>query len=158
MVRIFRDFLLDKYFLFGSEILFSINFAFCSRLIYHLKMIVNNLLLTVLIEVQLFAVNSKLPFKITAYRSDISTDISLNRRSKTHLQGRAVDISTRHWKRKHVLKLCSYLNIKYQNIAAISYSDKKPRVCVYHRANYKGAKYHIHLQVKRSLKLYVKKP
>lgn len=79
---------------------------------------------------------------ITSIKSDRK---NVNSVSKTHEQGRAVDISVRGWSSLHRTRLCYILNRDYGDIAAISAKDGIARAAVLHDAGY-GA--HIHLQVK----------
>ena len=85
----------------------------------------------------------KIPCKITSLISDRKDVKSV---SKTHEQGRAVDISVVGWTQLHIQKFVHMMNKDYADIAAISYTDKMPRAAVYH--NYKNQGSHIHLQVR----------
>lgn len=61
--------------------------------------------------------------------------------SKTHDTGRGLDIRIADWPEVHRQKLCFMLNNNYKDIAAISYSDRRPR-CAILKSD------HIHLQVR----------
>ena len=92
----------------------------------------------------IFAYNNGVPFRITSYKEDDGRP--LERIFNTHKQGRAVDISVRHWKQSTIIKLCDDINKKYKDIAAISYYTRRPMACVHHKT--KNGAIHMHLQVK----------
>ncbi len=84
---------------------------------------------------------------ITSIKSDRK---NVNSVSKTHEEGRALDISVRGWSSLHRTRLCYILNRDYLHLAAVSYKDHKPRAAVLHDSGYGE---HIHLQVKPGVSL-----
>lgn len=70
--------------------------------------------------------------------------------SKTHSDGRAVDISVKGWSKFHIKEFINYMEENFSDIAAISASDKKPRPAVYHNVGWGD---HIHLQVRPKINL-----
>jgi len=66
-------------------------------------------------------------------------------KSKTHEEGRAVDVSVKGWSREQISDFVNSGNIRFSNIGAISTSDNKARAFVYHNGN----GWHIHAQIKR---------
>ena len=86
----------------------------------------------------MFCQNNNLPCKITSIINDRK---DVNAKSKTHDQGRAVDISIAGWRDVDCQRLCYKLNTSFHDIAAISYSDKQPR-CSIVKSD------HIHIQVR----------
>lgn len=92
----------------------------------------------VLTAVIMYTKRNNLPLTITSIISDRG---QVNAVSKTHDQGRAVDIRISDWSKVHCQKLCFTLNTQYHDIAAISYSDRRPRCAIL-------KKDHIHLQVR----------
>ena len=87
-----------------------------------------------------FATRNSLPVVITSIKEHVEERVS-----RSHEQGRAIDVSINGWSYFDIDTVCSYINNKYEDIAAISYSDNVPRACVYHDV---GMGRHIHLQVK----------
>ena len=65
--------------------------------------------------------------------------------SKTHQTGRAIDISIMGWDVEEVDDIVTEFNQKYEDIAAISNSDLKPRLMICHNVGYGP---HIHIQVR----------
>ena len=93
----------------------------------------------------LYAKKNNLVCRITSIISDRG---NVNAVSKTHESGRAIDIGVRSedgWTEVHAHRLCYQLNRDYSELAAISYSDHKPRAAIYKQN-------HIHLQC-RNIKL-----
>jgi hypothetical protein len=93
----------------------------------------------------LYCKEHRLPCKITSISSDRKNVRAV---SKTHEEGRALDISTRGWREQDVLRFVYLMNQDYREIAAVSASDGEPRAAVWHNYNEQGE--HIHLQVKRN--------
>jgi len=83
-----------------------------------------------------------LPVKITSIKND---GANIKRVSKSHSQGRALDISVVGWTETQIKKAVSYFNNRFKHIGAISFSDGQSRAIVYHDSGY-GA--HFHLQVR----------
>jgi hypothetical protein len=65
--------------------------------------------------------------------------------SRSHTEGRAFDASVRDWEPVFIEKLLFKFNRDFKDIAAISYSDKKPRAVIFHD----GTAPHLHFQVRR---------
>ena len=87
-----------------------------------------------------------LPCKITSIK-----DEAAGRVSRSHAQGRAVDISARGFSTDDIDDALIHFNKNYENIAAISAKDLKPRALVYHQAKLPDGSLgvaHFHLQVK----------
>lgn len=88
----------------------------------------------------MYAKEHKLPMRITSVISDRG-DIQIA--SKTHEQGRAIDLSSQGWSRFHIERVVFHVNKRCKALAAISAKDLIPRAVVYHDSGY-GA--HFHLQ------------
>lgn len=84
----------------------------------------------------------RLPLVITSLINDRD---GVKASSKTHEQGRAIDISVAGWTDQHIHRFCFQVNAKFFDIAALSASDMKPRAAIYHNSGYGD---HIHLQVR----------
>ena len=87
----------------------------------------------------LYCKKNNLVCRITSIIGDRENVIS---KSRTHSDGRAIDIAIRasdKWNPVHVQRLCYQLNTDYSDIAAISASDLKPRAAIPKNT-------HIHLQ------------
>lgn len=78
-------------------------------------------------------------FVITSLNKDRKNVKSI---SRTHQEGRGVDIRSAHLSQEQIKNTVEYLNAEFREIAAISSKDRKPRAALYHNN-------HIHLQVKR---------
>lgn len=83
------------------------------------------------------------PIQITSMvRSESS---KIKSASKTHQQGRAIDISIKGWDVLEADDIVSEFNDKYRDIAAISSRDGIPRLMICHNVGYGP---HIHIQVR----------
>ena len=85
-------------------------------------------------------------FVVTDILSEESEDKKLKRVSKSHQEGRAVDVRTRDWPKKLIDTVIEHFNNLYSNEAAISASTKKPTLIVYHN---NGNGIHFHIQVRK---------
>ena len=82
-----------------------------------------------------------LPCKVTSLISDhVEGRVSI-----THRDKRAFDASVKGWPEETIEFYVEQVNELYKDIAAISYSDKKPRAVIYHDV---GLGSHLHHQVK----------
>ena len=70
-----------------------------------------------------------------------------DRATKTHTEGRAVDVSVKGFGPRDITNCIEYLNENVGHLGAYSLSDGKQRVAVYHNV---GLGPHIHLQVTRN--------
>lgn len=91
-----------------------------------------------------FADTRGLPVVVTSIISDRENVQSV---SRTHEDGRALDVSVKGWTKTDIDDCIAYLNNIASHYGAISYSDNERRVVVYH--NYRGQGDHLHLQVSR---------
>jgi hypothetical protein len=90
----------------------------------------------------LYCDSHSLPLTITSIKSDRENIESV---SKSHEDFRAIDVSVRGWTDQHIHRFVYMMNRDYSDIAALSYSDNKPRAAIYHDSGYGD---HIHLQVR----------
>lgn len=95
----------------------------------------------VLGEFYVYAAKYGLPVIITSILDD-----DPNRKSETHEQGRAIDISDNGWTKLHIHRVVYHLNQKYGKLCGTAPEKRPPVVAVYHNA---GSGYHFHLQVRR---------
>lgn len=86
----------------------------------------------------LYCEEHDLPFIITSLINDRE---GVEAKSRTHEEGRAIDISVRGWSESQIHRFCHKMTTNYRDIAAISASDLEPRAALYHDN-------HIHLQVR----------
>ena len=84
-----------------------------------------------------------LPCRVTSIIDHVETRVS-----RTHDDGRAVDISTRGFGPSEIERLIKYLNERVGILGAYSKSDGVQRVAVYHDA---GMGHHIHIQVSKNM-------
>lgn len=87
----------------------------------------------------------KLPFVITSARTTVEEDKALSRTSKTHREGRAIDVSVRGWSSQDINDFSSYFNKLYRDVAAIT-KARVPRLVVWHN---NGNGEHLHIQIRR---------
>lgn len=90
----------------------------------------------------LYCKEYNLPCVITSIKGDRD---NIKSSSKTHSEGRAIDMSVKGWTDQHVHRFCFIINRDYSDIAAISSTDNVPRAAIFHDSGYGP---HIHLQVK----------
>ena len=107
--------------------------------IQDLEVIHYNLLFLFAIFYQ-YATYHDLPVKVTSIMEHVD-----GRLTKTHAQGRAIDLSLKGWTEEHIKDVSDILNTHCKDIAAISASDGVPRAVVVHG---KDENRHFHLQVK----------
>lgn len=91
-----------------------------------------------------FCNHNSLPCLITSILDDAP-----NRTTTTHEEGRAFDASARGWTKRDVYNLTVYMESRVYSLGAISKSDNKRRVVIYHDA---GNGPHFHFQVSREVK------
>jgi len=108
-----------------------------------LKMIHPNLLI-IFTQVVLYTQEFDLPLEITSLRGDRK---NIKTTSRTHSEGRAFDMSVRGWTSVDVSKFVNYLNLNYTEYGAISKSDLKSRLAIFHNSGYGD---HIHVQVRNN--------
>lgn len=85
-------------------------------------------------------------FVITDILSEEDEDKKLKRVSKSHQEGRALDVRTRDWPKKLIDQVIKHFNDIYKDDAAISASTGKPTLIVYHN---NGNGIHFHIQVRK---------
>jgi len=85
-----------------------------------------------------------LPLLITSIKDEV-----VGRKSDTHLDGRAFDVSVRAWNRKQIDDCINYFMTKYKDLGAISADTGLRRVVYLHSMADNGAE-HIHVQIKKS--------
>lgn len=95
----------------------------------------------------LFCKEHNIILKITSIKSDRK---NVNAVSKTHEEGRAIDISVYQWPPVLIHRLCHNLNRSYSDIAAISAKDLVPRAAVYHNAGHGS---HVHIQCRPNVNM-----
>src|SRR3990167_760443 len=106
----------------------------------------NQALIIVLGYASYFCNLSNLPCLITSI-----FDEAIGRQTDTHREGRAFDISVRNWGKEDIEEFIDFMNRRVGYLGAISNSDGKQRVVVYHKV--KGNEYHLHAQVNRNPKI-----
>ena len=91
-----------------------------------------------------------LPFVITETITSEKRDIArgIARKSKSHVEGRAVDVSVKKWSKVEAENFHDYFDIRYQSIAARSYSTGLANMVVY---GLPGHTDHFHIQVSATL-------
>lgn len=100
--------------------------------------------LIVLGHFTVFAEKRGLPVVITSIISDRKNVQAV---SKTHEDGRAVDVSSRNWPKKRIRECVEYISQIVGHYGAISYSDFERRVIIHH--SFRGQGDHFHIQVSR---------
>lgn len=73
----------------------------------------------------------------------------VGRKSRTHEEFRAIDISAKNWSEVHARRITHRLNSVYKNWGTAPV-DRPKRVAVFHDA---GSGNHFHLQIRRNIKL-----
>jgi len=88
-----------------------------------------------------YANNLGLPVNITSICEDVQ-----GRKTRTHCEGRAFDVSVRGWNLLDIQNAVAYFNKNFKDIGAISSSDHKARALVYHKIP--GGIAHFHAQTR----------
>lgn len=91
-----------------------------------------------LLRTILYCEEHGLQCRITSLISDRG---KVKAKSRSHEEGRAFDIGIRGWSEFHINRFAYIMNRDYEKIAAISFSDLKPRAVV-------PKKDHLHIQVR----------
>ncbi len=91
-----------------------------------------------------YANQHNLPVKITSLASDRENVRAV---SRTHEEGRAIDISSKNWSKDNIKGAIEYMNKIAGHYGAFSYRDQVQRVIIHHEAFGQGD--HFHIQVMR---------
>lgn len=103
-------------------------------------------LLVILADVIMWALSRNLAVVVTSLMRELNDGIS---ESKTHQEGRALDLSVRGWPESAIKELADYINLKYAAIGAISKNTGQANTCYYHN---NGNGWHFHIQVRPIIK------
>lgn len=82
---------------------------------------------------------------ITDILSDALEDKKLKRVSRTHREGRAVDVRCHAFSKDFIIKMIEHFNLKYETWAAISRNSGMPNLIVWHD---NGNGQHLHFQIR----------
>lgn len=88
-----------------------------------------------------------LPFVITGAKSTAQEDLELNRRSKTHSEGRAFDMTRQGWSQAQIEEFAAHFTAKYEDVASLNIGGF-PNLIVHHNV---GLGDHLHVQIRRGL-------
>lgn len=102
-------------------------------------------MLILLSECASYAKEQKIDLVVSDILSEALDDAKLQRVSKTHAEGRAIDLSVHGWSVDQIQGLISRINSKYTNIGAVSAVTGKGTPVVFHN---NGNGWHFHLQCK----------
>lgn len=102
----------------------------------------NPWLLVILGAVALWCHSRKLRCCVTSIVRPLNDGIS---ESKTHQEGRAIDLSVKGFTQEQIEELAAYINDKFKFCGAISSKTMKPVTCLYHN---NGNGWHFHIQVR----------
>ena len=105
-------------------------------------------LIIVLGHLTAFCFQNNIQCKLTS----LSTDYVEGRKSTTHLEGRAFDLSIIHWPKQKVTEMKDYLLARVGQYGAYSTSDGKKRLIVIHNVEVQERKLgvHAHIQVSKN--------
>lgn len=122
-------------------------------------MYLHPLILSVAFDMAHWCEIRNLPFVITSTVSTHDEDKKLKRRSKTHVSGRAFDMSLRDWSEKDINLFRTEYNKRYSNIASISTYTGQPTLIVRHNSGHGD---HLHIQIhskfSKNIELNAQKP
>jgi len=104
--------------------------------------IIHPILLFIFSDFNFYCYERNLPVVITRAVEHNIEGVSV---SDTHPQGRAIDLSVKGWSYDDIQTAIKYFNEKFEQYAAISARDGKPRLMIYHDV---GLGTHIHLQIR----------
>lgn len=88
---------------------------------------------------------------LTCTLTSTNETVGFNRKSRSHKEGRAVDVRTWNFTEKQLDQLTAYLEETCGHLGAYSASDMKQRLVVRHGTEAGGRGDHLHLQVKPSI-------
>lgn len=71
--------------------------------------------------------------------------------SKTHIEGRAFDVSVENWSHQEIEWCVEYFNRNYSRVGAIPFGLTQGVACVYEDGITKGKGAHMHFQVRPSV-------
>jgi hypothetical protein len=97
-------------------------------------------------EMVMWAWLENLPFVVTETFTTFDEDMKLKRKSVTHREGRAFDVSTRDWPEDKIKSFMEFFEKKYDTIAAISTTTGGPLLIVRHDT---GSGDHMHVQINK---------
>jgi hypothetical protein len=106
----------------------------------------------IMIEMLYYCESYGQPFIVTEAVTTAKEDQDNGRISPSHRECRAIDIRTFHWAESFTKQFVDYFTEKYNDIGAVSLSNKKRRFIV---DKSKTRKPHLHIQLD---KIYAKQP
>lgn len=101
----------------------------------------------ILIDMRDYCLTWQMPFIITDLTSTEAEDIALQRKSKTHRQGRAADIRCKFWPEWFCIQFETHFEDKYKKVAAMSGDPVKLNLIERHVGN----EIHIHVQIRSNV-------
>lgn len=120
---------------------------FKTKKVHRRSLFMHPIVSLILIDMYWHCMARNVSFQVTETFTTKEEDEKINRLHDTHRTGRAFDLSVRGegWGKKFRKEFCEHFNAKYRDVAAVSSSTLKPRLCVDHV----GTAPHIHVQVAR---------
>lgn len=97
-----------------------------------------------LFDMRDYCLTWQMPFLITDLTSTEAEDIRLNRKSKTHRQGRAADLRCKLWPEWFITQFSEHFESKYKHVAALAGIPLQLKLVVRHI----GTEDHIHVQIR----------
>ena len=94
-------------------------------------------------DMAFWSLSKGLPFTITSTMSSLEEDKRIGRKSRTHREGRAFDLSVKGWSSEDIDEFIVHFCKKYEEHSAISSQTLQPKLVVYHV----GTAAHFHVQV-----------
>lgn len=88
---------------------------------------------------------------LTCTLTSTNEKVGFNRKSRTHQEGRAVDVRVWSFTEDQIKALTAYLNKTCGHLGAISTKDGERRLIVRHGTEAGGRGDHLHLQVKKDI-------
>ena len=103
--------------------------------------------LIILFDMFVYCSKKNLPFVVTSTVSTIEEDQKIGRRSATHREGRAFDLSVKGWSTDEIDDFMFYFQRKYREFAA---KNKKGEQVLIPPINH-GTAPHFHVQISRAI-------
>lgn len=91
--------------------------------------------------------NRSLPLVITSIIRTEEENKRVGAKSRTHIEGRAMDISVKDWDEQDIMEAQRFLEGEYYHWGAISKDTQKRRLVVLH----KGTAMHLHIQIAKGI-------
>ena len=125
----------------------KINFEFKNPYELQELRMLNPKLLLVFSALNFWCENKKIPLVVTSAIRTEAENKTVGAKSRTHVEGRAIDISVKGWESEDIERAMEFLKDEYYHWGAVSADSGKRNLVIFHN----GTAPHLHIQIARNL-------